>query len=556
MPLKRTLIVLGLCCATAFKGMSNWKVPSLGDAMRNSEAQQKFGDKKLVVITGTSSGLGRKTARALLRTGKYHVVGAVRDLDKMEAVAEIDEFNMDDFTPMHVELNSFASVRKFCEELDEFKMGRPINRLLCNAAVYQPSLPYAKWSMDGHEQQMQINYLSHFLMISLLLPELTRADDARVILVGSVTGNDNTVGGGGVYPIADLKQLDGLKAGAKNPISMFDGYNFDGAKAYKDSKLCLMMTSNMLHERYHKQTGIAFSSIYPGCIAESPLFREKRPWFRKYFPIFMKYITGGFVSEEEAGMRLFQVAHDPRCSKSGVYWSWNGGPREGRGEEALERDGQISGGGGAGGGWDSIYENDQSDKVLNRETAMDLWKYSTAVTGAKWPEAYQAKSPCPTLKVVGAVTKLMYAKEEAKRMKPAPGNVAGLGGKVLGGTAKVADAVMSNTVGRVAGAVGSKLLGQLPETAVSGSYYEQAKPTVKYSVWRRIRRLGRGPPKAEVEAAALAAEEAVAARLASALDAEGKLSLSDARSRLEECLGSEEECAIDEADAKLSLQTA
>ena len=83
----------------------------------------------------------------------------------------------------------------------------------------------------------------------------------------------------------------------------------------------------------------------------------------------MKYITGGFVGEEEAGMRLFQVAHDPRCSKSGVYWSWNGGPREGRGEEALEKDGQILGGGGAGGGWDSIYENDQSDKVLNKQTA-------------------------------------------------------------------------------------------------------------------------------------------------------------------------------------------
>jgi NAD(P)-dependent dehydrogenase (short-subunit alcohol dehydrogenase family) len=84
-------------------------------------------------------------------------------------------------------------------------------------------------------------------------------------------------------------------------------YNFDGAKAYKDSKLCLMMMANILHDKYHKQTGIAFSSIYPGCIAESPLFREKRPWFRKNFPIFMKYITGGFVGEEEAGMRLFQV---------------------------------------------------------------------------------------------------------------------------------------------------------------------------------------------------------------------------------------------------------
>ena len=155
--------------------------------------------------------------------------------------------------------------------------------------------------------------LTHF---SVLLDDMTEAKDPRVIMVGSVTGNDNTVGGGGVYPIADLKNLDGFRAGFKNPIAMADGYGFIGAKAYKDSKLCLMMLSNMLHARYNKRTGIAFSSIYPGCIAESPLFREKRAWFRKYFPVFMKYITGGFVGEEEAGQRLFQVAHDPRCAKS------------------------------------------------------------------------------------------------------------------------------------------------------------------------------------------------------------------------------------------------
>ena len=40
-------------------------------------------------------------------------------------------------------------------------------------------------------------------------------------------------------------------------------YAAAGAKAYKDSKLCLMMLSNLLHDRYAKQTGISFSSIYP-----------------------------------------------------------------------------------------------------------------------------------------------------------------------------------------------------------------------------------------------------------------------------------------------------
>jgi light-dependent protochlorophyllide reductase len=233
------LLLASLGVAVAFKGMSNWKLPTLKGYLEKQEATEKFGDKKLVVITGTSSGLGRKTARALLRTGKYHVVGAVRDLDKMDLVAELEGFDPENFTPMHVELNNFTSVREFCSELATWKSGKPLDRLICNAGVYQPSLPYAKWSVDGHEQQMQINYLSHFLMCSILLPDMAKAQDPRVVLVGSVTGNDNTVGGGGVYPIADLKQLEGLKAGAKNPISMFDGYNFIGAKAYKDSKLCL-----------------------------------------------------------------------------------------------------------------------------------------------------------------------------------------------------------------------------------------------------------------------------------------------------------------------------
>lgn len=247
---------------------------------------------ELVVLTGTSSGLGKKAALALLRSGDYHVIGAVRDLDKMEAVAEVDGFPTDSFTPMYCEMNSFESVRDFCEKVDRFRGNKPIDRIICNTGIYQPSLRHAKWSLDGHEQTMQTNFLSHFLMISKLMPGMANSDDPRITMVGSVTGNDNTVGGGGVYPIADLHDLDGFEAGFKRPIEMADGYGFIGAKAYKDSKLCLMILANFLHAKYHKTTGIAFSSMYPGCIAESPLFREKRAWFRAYFPTFMKFITG------------------------------------------------------------------------------------------------------------------------------------------------------------------------------------------------------------------------------------------------------------------------
>lgn len=484
-----TYLAVFASVADGFKFMSNWKMPNLEEQMRLQEQKDQFGDKKLVVITGASSGLGRKTTAALLRTGQYHVIGAVRDLDKMEAVAELDGFPSDRFTPMQCELNSFDSVRKFCQDVKTFKKTKPIDRLICNAGVYQPSLPYAKWSADGHEQTMQINFLSHFLMISEFLDDMTNSADPRITMVGSVTGNDNTVGGGGVYPIADLKDLDGFKAGFKDPIAMADGYGFIGAKAYKDSKLCLMMMANVLHSKYHKLTGIAFSSMYPGCIAESPLFREKRAWFRKYFPLFMKYITGGFVGEEEAGLRLFQVAHDPRCSKSGVYWGWNGGPREGRGSEALEKDGQISGSGGAGGGWDSIFENDQSSKVLDVEQGFKLFQYATDITGAEWPKLKQVTSPCPTLKVIGAISKQMIEKEELQRMKERPGFNAD-GTPIQLTTAKktklvaqkVVGGVVGNTLGRVAKFANRRLLGKLPEEALAGSYSENKSQSTKGGV--------------------------------------------------------------------------
>lgn len=140
---------------------------------------------------------------------------------------------------------------------------------------------------------------------------------------------------------------------------MLDGGAFNGAKAYKDSKLCNMMTMLELHRRYHDSTGIVFASMYPGCIAETALFRQKRTWFRKLFPLFMKYVTGGYVSEKEAGERLAQVVGDDITGEdSGVYWSWNGGARTVGWFDPKK--GQVVGAGGAGG---EIFQNKPSRRA-------------------------------------------------------------------------------------------------------------------------------------------------------------------------------------------------
>ena len=338
----------------------------------------RVGTRKLVVVTGASSGLGLWTAKALAEKGGYFVICAVRNVAKMDQAAKEVGIGRNDYLAMKLELGSLQSVKDFAENLKSFTAARPaLNHLICNAAVYRPADPKPAWTDDGFEMSMGVNHLGHFLLVQLLLPELKRAKNARVCIVGSITGNSNTIGGGFVYPRAEIGELQGLRAG---PYSeMVDGGNFDGAKAYKDAKALNMMTVTELHRRFHYDTGILFNSMYPGCIAETNLFREKRTWFKKIFPVFMKYVTGGYVSEEEAGERLAQVIYDPNADKSGVYWSWNGNAQQVglktrvQDKKTGEWVWQIQGAGGSGG---EIFENQFSGMIKDSRRAKLAYDYS------------------------------------------------------------------------------------------------------------------------------------------------------------------------------------
>ncbi|KAK6142577.1 hypothetical protein DH2020_022925 [Rehmannia glutinosa] len=323
---------------------------------QSSSDNKKTLRKGSVIITGASSGLGLATAKALAETGKWHVIMACRNFLKAEKAAKSVGIPKENYTVMHLDLASLESVRQF---VDTFRRsGRPLDVLVCNAAVYLPTAKEPTFTADGFELSVGTNHLGHFLLSRLLLDDLKQSDypQKRCIIVGSITGNTNTLAGN-VPPKANLGDLRGLSGGLNGvgSSSMIDGGEFDGAKAYKDSKVCNMLTMQELHRRYHGETGISFASLYPGCIAETGLFREHIPLFRLLFPPFQKYITKGYVSEEEAGKRLAQVVSDPSLSKSGVYWSWNNNS--------------------------SSFENQLSKEASDSEKARKLWEVSEKLVG-------------------------------------------------------------------------------------------------------------------------------------------------------------------------------
>ncbi len=275
-----------------------------------------------IIVTGASSGVGLHTTKSLTDRG-WHVVMACRDLTKARAAADGLGIAAGRVSPMLLDLGSLDSVRGFVAAFRA--TGRPLDALLCNAATYMPLLKTPARSPEGYELSVATNHLGHFLLGNLLLPDLRASPrpPARLITLGTVTANSEEFGGKVPIPApADIGDLEGLEAGFLGPVAMIDGKPFKAGKAYKDSKLCNMIISREWHRRYHATTGIVFNTLYPGCVADTALFRDTPPLFQKIFPWFQKNITKGYVTQELSGERTAEVICDPAFAESGVHWSW------------------------------------------------------------------------------------------------------------------------------------------------------------------------------------------------------------------------------------------
>ncbi len=271
-----------------------------------------------VIITGASSGVGLYAAKALANRG-WHVVMACRDLPKAKQAAESVGMAPSSYTLLPIDLGSLESVRQFVQTFRD--SGKSVDALVCNAAIYMPLIKEPLYSPEGYELTVTTNHLGHFLLCNLMMDDLKHSADPRLVILGTVTHNPDELGGK-IPPQPDLGDFEGFTAGFKAPITMINGKSFEPVKAYKDSKVCNVLTMRELHRRYHDSTGITFTSLYPGCVADTPLFRNHYPLFQKIFPWFQKNITGGYVSQELSGERVAMVVADPEYKQSGAYFSW------------------------------------------------------------------------------------------------------------------------------------------------------------------------------------------------------------------------------------------
>lgn len=201
----------------------------------------------ICLITGATEGVGKVTAVELAKKG-FTVVIAARNADKAVALQkEIERLTCTTSCDYIVaDLRSLEQVRQLAAtfRLRYSRLGVLIN----NAGVF---LPARTETEDGYETMFQVNYLSPFLLTNLLLQELQRSEQGRIVNLSS------SVYAMGKFDPDNLQSVGvGVGVGERH---------FSVLGRYAATKLFVLMFTEELARRL-KGTSVTANAVHPGIV--------------------------------------------------------------------------------------------------------------------------------------------------------------------------------------------------------------------------------------------------------------------------------------------------
>lgn len=243
-------------------------------------------DKKVMVITGGSDGIGAAGARRLHDDG-HQVVIVGRSPDKTRAVAQ--DLGADYF------LADFARLSDVRDLASALSTKYPKIDVLANNAG--GVLGARAETVDGFEQTFQINHLAPFLLTNLLQNTLI-ASRATVIQTASVAAR--------LFGHIDMTDLQNRRA-------------YSPLKAYGDAKLANILFTRELHTRFHER-GVNTAAFHPGVIATGFASDSSSPAMKFLYtnPVAKRFLRS---SDSGADQLLWLAETRPgKTWKSGGYY--------------------------------------------------------------------------------------------------------------------------------------------------------------------------------------------------------------------------------------------
>ena len=194
----------------------------------------------LVLVTGSSDGIGKETAGALAERGARVILHG-RDPERLaEAAREIDRRSGTWPVAQEIaDLASQADLRRFAARLLDHHPRLDV--LINNAGVFMNSRQLTE---DGLETTFAVNHLAAVLLTHLLLPALSESPQGRIINVSS---------GAHMSARLDWENLHGERS-------------FDGFAAYALSKLGNVLFAVELARRL-RGTPITVNALHPGVVS-------------------------------------------------------------------------------------------------------------------------------------------------------------------------------------------------------------------------------------------------------------------------------------------------
>ncbi|XP_055625680.1 retinol dehydrogenase 12-like [Toxorhynchites rutilus septentrionalis] len=252
-------------------------------------------DGKVIVITGANTGIGKETAKELVkRGGKVYI--ACRSLEKATQAKEdiIAETGQTNIHVRELDLTSMESVRSFAKRFLEEEPRLDI--LINNAGVMACPRALTK---DGFEQQLGVNHLGHFLLTTLLLDRLKASAPSRIVNLSSMAHR---------YGVIDKQDLNSEKS-------------YNQVTAYCQSKLANVLFTRELANRL-KGTGVTTYAVHPGTV-NTELPRHMGTFFFLFEHNLVKPLLRiAFKSPRSGAQTTLYTALDETLShESGKYYA-------------------------------------------------------------------------------------------------------------------------------------------------------------------------------------------------------------------------------------------
>lgn len=248
-------------------------------------------ERKVVLITGATDGLGKAAALALAKQGATVVIVG-RDPAKTRATA--GEIKEQSGTPsadgLVADLSSMAEVRRLANELRQGYSRLDV--LINNAGAI---FARRQATVDGYERTFALNHLSQFLLTNLLLSMLEAGAPSRIINVSSQAHEGGAI---------DFDDLQGERS-----------YGIGGGRAYSRSKLANIMFTYELARRL-AGAGVTANALHPGTVATR--FGENNGGMMR---LGMRMFHRFAISAEEGADTIIYLASSREVEGvTGRYW--------------------------------------------------------------------------------------------------------------------------------------------------------------------------------------------------------------------------------------------